>query len=170
MLDAKYRTGLVLLLLALVITALVSLVVPSAGASTAGAPVWLPYMVKPATNGARGVTSFALPFNVLPGVSPEFVQDADFFWYFTVYRIDAGDQNGAYVLRWQYGDQVASIVQKVSDVPAILGTQAIDNLTPARGTLAHDYDRQRLYFFGFNDTDNPRRPNIDVFVIDSYIP
>lgn len=105
------------------------------------------------STGVRFVADVAMPFSVLIGVEPTMVQDRSGRWYISVYRINAGELSGAWVVSWKEGESTATPVARAGTWP---GTDPGAGVTPqatylssARGSLALGFDRSKLYHFGW---------------------
>lgn len=96
-----------------------------------------------------------MPFNVLPGVEPLAEQGTTGAWYITVFRIDSGSANGAWIVRWAPGTQTTALRP--------LGSfQAVDPIVPgpisgARGSVACGRLDHKIYTFTWANGDT-RRP------------
>lgn len=104
----------------------------------------------------------AIPFHILPGVEPVAIQGSGGNWYIPVFRVDSDDLNGAWILIWSQGTEIAAIrgsggvnlssfVEPIPDGP----------ITPARGALVCGNDH-RIYHFSWDTAAGERTPELVV--------
>lgn len=127
----------------------------------------------PAPNGVVLITDLTMPFNVLGGVEPNAVQDRNGVWYISVYRIDAGDNNGSWIVAWQEGSTVVTPIGLVAAGANVASEPSIQAapIANARGLLSLDYSRTRLFWFGWQDVPGgSRRPLLRVARVLNYVP
>ena len=122
-----------------------------------GAAVYIPLVAQgveaQGSTGVRFLADVAMPFSVLIGVEPTMVQDRSGRWFISVYRINAGELSGAWVVSWKEGESTATPVARAGSWPggdpgAGVTPQAT-YLSSARGSLALGFDRSKLYHFGW---------------------
>lgn len=136
---------------------------------------YMPYMVVPRQVHAASTTmlaELATPFNCLQGVDPNARQDASGDWYISVFRIDSGDLDGAWLLRWRQGKTSFDVIGQLTSASASsdsgdVSTQAVP-LASARGSLATTFDNRQLFYFAWQETSNNRKPLLRIFRINDY--
>jgi hypothetical protein len=100
---------------------------------------YLPIVAKDSTGQSYADSySVTLPFTVLDSVQASPVAYGGAF-YFVAYRVDSGDKNGGWVLRWSPDSTTAVAVEQISteDAPdgASRGVTPIGQFSPSRGSL-----------------------------------
>lgn len=101
-------------------------------------------------------TVIRLPFRVLNSIQPEPAY-LDGSWYFNVYRVDSGELNGAWVIRWNPNEGAATSVRQVNQeaAAAVRGAEPLPGpIAASRGSLV--VQEGRLLWFGYEgDSGRP---------------
>lgn len=126
------------LALLIMIVLLIAAALP-ARAATPPSATYLPLVAKAgAAQPYADAYSVPLPFTVLDSVQPAPVEHGG-WWYFVAYRVDSGDRNGGWVLRWRPDAQAAEAVEQLSYEDAQgapRGVEPVGQYSPSRGSLA----------------------------------
>ena len=120
--------------------ALVAISIAVSGVAGAAQPqrTYLPIVAKAGTGQTYAdAYSVPLPFTVLDSVQAAPVEHGGYF-YFVAYRVDSGDKNGGWVLRWRPDATTAEAVEQISAEDASGSARGIDpvgQFSPSRGSL-----------------------------------
>lgn len=118
------------------VSILLAAVAPARAATPSAA--YLPIVMNDST-GAQFAESYsvALPFTVLDSVQASPVAYGGAY-YFVAYRVDSGDKNGGWVLRWSPDTTTATAIEQISTESADAATRGVSPVgqySPSRGAL-----------------------------------